>query len=321
MVYHSFIKTPLRINVIVILISLLQFGCVAEPSPLNIGTNIWPGYEPLYLAREQRLFTEQQIHMVEYTSASQVLNAYRNGIIDAAALTLDEVFSLQAEGLDPRIVLVLDISTGGDAILGRPGFSNFKQLRGKRVGVENSALGAYFLSRALELNSMNEQDIHIIPIEHHQHHAYFNSNKVDAVVSFEPVRSTLLQEGATVLFDSSMLANEIVDVLVVDGKTYDRHRDQLDLLEGAWYQAIKQVKSRDPVAMEIINRRLQLQPASLIKAFDGLLLPEQKLNQQLLGGPQPGLLATTEKLAEVMQSKQLVSGNLNPASLFTALKK
>jgi len=74
------------------------------------------------------------------------LNAYRNGIIDAAALTMDEVFTLQSEGLAPKIVLVLDISKGGDAILGRPGITTFKQLQGRRVGVENTALGPTFLA-------------------------------------------------------------------------------------------------------------------------------------------------------------------------------
>ena len=296
-------------------------GCVPEPTPLNLGTNIWPGYEPLYLAREQGLFTEQQIHLVEYTSASQVLNAYRNGIIDAAALTLDEVFTLQSEGLDPKIVLVLDISKGGDAILGRPGLTSFKQLQGKRVGVENTALGAYFLSRALQINNMDENDIHIVPIEHHQHIAYFNSNKIDAVVSFEPVCSTLQQQGATRLFDSTMLDNEIVDVLVVDDRAYAEHRQQLQNLQEAWYQAIDQVKAYDPVAMEIINRRLQLDKPSLLKSYEGLLLPGRDLNHQLIAGPQPSLLAASEKLAQTMLSKKLVQGSLNPAGLFTQLKK
>ncbi|MDH5359319.1 MAG: ABC transporter substrate-binding protein [Gammaproteobacteria bacterium] len=321
MLFTPAIQMRTRLTGLLFIIGLTLPGCVQEPAPLNLGTNIWPGYEPLYLAREQELFSEQQIHLVEYTSASQVLNAYRNGIIDAAALTMDEVFTLQSEGLAPKILLVLDISKGGDAILGHSGITTFKQLQGKRVGVENTALGAYFLSRALQKNDMDEDDIQIVPIEHHQHIAYFNSHKVDAVVSFEPVCSTLKQQGATVLFDSSMLDNEIVDVLVIDNRAYATHQQQFQSLKDAWYRAIEQVKARDPVAMKIINRRLQLDKSSLLSSYDGLLLPDRALNHQLISGPQPGLLATSEKLAHTMLSKKLVQGTLNPADLFTDMKK
>lgn len=314
-----YIPTPWAISwklVISLLVSLSLFGCSQNQLPLRIGTNIWPGYEPLYLAREQGLLNGHQIHLVEYTSASQVLDAFRNGIIGSAALTLDEVLTLQAEGLEPKIVVVLDISTGGDAILAQPGIKNFRQLRGKRVGVENTALGAYFLSRALQLNGMSEKDINIVPIELHQHVPYFRNQLVDAVVSFDPARAHLLQLGAKILFDSSMIANEIVDVLVINNKIYNDHQQQLDVLIDAWYQSIEQVKTNDAKALAIINRRLQLDQASLLKAYDGLMLPDRKLNSRLIHGKQPALRSTVDLLAHTMQTNKLLSGPVNPASLF-----
>lgn len=317
MFYKSRAWTLVWLAVIPLLASLVLLSCSQSQTPLSIGTNIWPGYEPLYLAREQGLINDNEIHLVEYTSASQVLNAFRNGIIDAAALTLDEVLTLQSEGLEPKIVLVLDISTGGDAILARADIKDFKQLRGKRVGVENTALGAYFLSRALQLNGMSEQDISIVPIELHQHLPYFRNQQVDAVVTFDPARAHLLQQGASVLFDSSMIPNEIVDVLVINSKVYQDHQKQLNTLIDAWYQSIEQVKARDEESMAIINRRLQLDPSSLLKAYDGLMLPDRKLNSHLIHGRQPALRSTADLLAHTMQTSKLLTGTVHPASLFT----
>lgn len=310
------VRKPLGKVGLLLFIALPLLGCNQDKSPLSIGTNIWPGYEPLYLAREYGLLNKQQIHLVEYTSASQVMNAFRNGIIDSAALTLDEVLSLQSEGLDPKIVLVLDISTGGDAILARPDIQDFKQLKGKRVGVENTALGSYFLNRALQLNGMTDQDINIVPIELHQHIPYFNDNRVDAVVTFEPARTKLTQQGARVLFNSSMIPNEIVDVLVINPDSYDEHRHQLEDLIVAWYQAIALVKAEDAEALGIINRRLQLDELSLLKAYEGLVLPSSDLNQKLIQGSKPELLQTAEQLARTMQAEKLVEGSLDPARLF-----
>lgn len=310
------VRKPLGKVGLLLFIALPLLGCNQDKSPLRIGTNIWPGYEPLYLAREYGLLHKQQIHLVEYTSASQVMNAFRNGIIDSAALTLDEVLSLQSEGLDPKIVLVMDISTGGDAILAGPDTQDFKQLKGKRVGVENTALGSYFLNRALQLNGMTEQDINIVPIELHQHIPYFNDNRIDAVVTFEPARTKLTQQGARVLFDSSMIPNEIVDVLVINPDSYKEHRHQLEHLIAAWYQATALVKAEDTKALEIINRRLQLDELSLLKAYEGLVLPNSDLSQKLIYGSKPELLQTAEQLARTMQAGKLVEGPLDPTRLF-----
>lgn len=104
-----------------LLIPFLVTACLSPPpSPVKLGTNLWPGYEPLYLAREQGYLSGDSVALVELLSASEVMRAYRNGAIDAAALTLDEVISLREAGLRPVIVQVADISNGADVILARP---------------------------------------------------------------------------------------------------------------------------------------------------------------------------------------------------------
>lgn len=67
-------------------------GCSREsPEPLRVGTNVRPVYEPLYLARELGYFGSAAVHLVKFTSTSQVIHAYCNKVIEAAAMTLDEV--------------------------------------------------------------------------------------------------------------------------------------------------------------------------------------------------------------------------------------
>lgn len=119
-------------------------------SPLRLGTNVWPGYEPLYLARDLGYFDTTAVTLVEYLSASEVIRAFRNQALEAAALTLDESLLLLQHNIPVQVVLVTDISHGGDVVLGAPDISPFTALVGKRVGVEASALGAYVISRALE---------------------------------------------------------------------------------------------------------------------------------------------------------------------------
>jgi len=81
--------------------------------PIRIGTNVWPGYEPLYLARDIGLYDKAKVQLVEYPSASGVIRALKSRSIEAAALTLDEVLVLLQHKIPVRVVLVMDISVGG----------------------------------------------------------------------------------------------------------------------------------------------------------------------------------------------------------------
>jgi len=80
------------------------------------------------------------VQLVEYPSASEVLRAFRNQAIDGMVISMDELFGLVAEGLQPRVILVVDVSHGADAVVARPGVLSMKDLKGKRVAVESGAL-------------------------------------------------------------------------------------------------------------------------------------------------------------------------------------
>ena len=167
--------------------------------PLKVATNLWPGYEPLYLAQYLGVF-HQDIEVIQLSSATEVMPAMAHGNLDAAALTLDEVISLRAGGLDIEPILVLDYSRGGDAIVTLQ--PKRDSLVGMRVGVENTALGAIVLSEALNQAGLTFDDVVIINVSPDEHEKALLQEKLDAVVTFEPVRTRLLRQGAKVLFDT-----------------------------------------------------------------------------------------------------------------------
>src|SRR5574337_1422892 len=164
-------------------------GCVREPeSVLRIGTNVWIGSEPLYLARELGRLDAASVQLVEYPSASEVLRAYRNEAIDGMVISLDELFGLAADGLQPRIVLVVDVSAGADVVVGRRGMRTMRDLKGRAVAVESSALGAFVLSRALALNAMQASDVNVVHLESNEQPEAFAKGQVDGAVTFDPYR-------------------------------------------------------------------------------------------------------------------------------------
>src|SRR6476646_3236684 len=115
-----------------LVLSLALSGCMREPeAALRIGTNVWIGSEPLYLARDLGRLDSDHVQLVEYPSASEVLRAFRNQAIDGMVISLDELIGLAADGLQPRIVLVVDVSNGADVVVGRAGMRSMHDLKGR----------------------------------------------------------------------------------------------------------------------------------------------------------------------------------------------
>ncbi len=290
---------------LVVILGVIVACSPSPPQPLHIGTNVWPGYEPLYLARELGYFDDQPVHLVEHAAATEVIRAFRNGIIEAAALTLDEVLLLAQHGQNPRIVLVMDFSQGGDTLIAQTAISKLDDLRGRRIGVENTALGAYMLKRTLDHAGLEHTDVDIVSLPVDKHQRAFLSGQVDAVVTFEPVRSKLLKQGAVELFDSSRIPGEIVDVLVVREAYLNRQPKVVEAMLEGWFKALGYYDSDATASAAIMARRQGMSAEEFLDSLDGLHIPSLQENLEQLNGPSPALHTTASRLQRVMLDHNL----------------
>jgi NitT/TauT family transport system substrate-binding protein len=290
-------------------------GCMQEPAkPLHIATNVWPGYEPLYLARSLGYLSETSVRLHEMSNSSDVIKAFRNREIDVAALTLDETLLLLQDGIDARIFLVMDISNGADVVMARPGIGDIKGLKGKRVGVESFATGAYMLSRALDKGGLDLRDILVVPVSLEAHEEAYLSGKVDAVVTFEPVRTRLLAKGAHIIFDSGKIPNEIFDVLVVRSDTCSSNSKELHHLEDGWYKALAYLKANPTDAWRRMAKLEGVSETQFQDSLKGLIIPDKSENQRLLSG---AILPPARRLADVLLQAKLLQKPVDPATLIS----
>ncbi len=301
------------------IITLLLVACNSQENspPMRIGTNIWAGYEPLYLARSLHYFSEDKVRLVENSSTSQSLRLYLNDHLDAAALTLDEVLLLQQRGGKPCVVLVMDISDGADVIIAKPEIKSLADLKGKRIGVENTAVGAYTLARALQLANISLDEIQIVSLEVDEHAQSFLADTVDAVVTFEPVRTQLLSTNANQIFDSSQIPNEIVDVLVVHQDYVQKYPEQVKNVLDNWFKALSFFAENPAEAATHMAPRMRLPASEVSSMYEGLVLPTQMQNRQLLGIDQANapLRVTAEKLNQIMLKQKLLSRSVEVDNL------
>ena len=173
---------------------ILLSGCsINKDKSIRLGMNTWPGYEPFILAKELNYLSEN-VYISRLDSATDVVKSFKSDIIDIACLTLDEAIVLQHNSNDDiTIIATIDFSAGGDAIIANKTIKNMADLKGKKVGVESSALGAFMISRAVDLTpNLEINDIRIIDVGYEHHMEKFINKDIDAVVTFEPVKTKLL---------------------------------------------------------------------------------------------------------------------------------
>jgi NitT/TauT family transport system substrate-binding protein len=302
---------------IVLLVAFLLAGtsCTRETPPMRIGTNVWPGYEPIWLAAKMKYF-DGAVRPVAYPTTSDTAAAFRDRQLDAAAVTLDEALALAQFDPDFSVVLIVDVSLGADVVIGRSAMGSLKDLRGRRVGVETTAVCMYLLSRALQTVKLTMKDVQLVHTNANEAENALQSGSIDAVVTYEPMKTRLLKKGATLLFDSSRVPNEILDVVIVRREFLRNHPRTVSAFITGWFKAQAYLQEHPSDAAENMKERMQLSAEETLASFDGLKLPDREENRKLLLGSPPPLLDAALKLRDVMLEQRLLFKKVNPSQLF-----
>lgn len=284
------------------LLALLASASACRQAPrgaLRLGSHTWPGYELLFLARELGHWSDGAVHLVEMPSASSSLRGLGTQSLDAAGLTLDEVLSARARGLDLRVVAVLDVSVGADVVLARTGLGSVSALKGRRVGVESSAVGAVMLDAMLSRSGMRVSDVQIVPLAADQHEVAWREERVDALVTYDPMAGRLLAGGAQPLFSSAEVPGYIVDVLAVRAEVLAERAAQIRAALVGHFGALAALREAPRRHLGFLASRLGLSPAELEASLGRLELPGVADNQAWL---RPGgrLRDSAERLRQVM---------------------
>ncbi len=297
---------PILRAVLILTVALFFSACEQQSREiLKVGISPWPGYEPLALASEKGFFQDTPVRIIRFATPTESYRALRDGIIDVAAFTADEVFHYAEVRDKPRIFLILDISNGADAIVAKKEIKTIDDLKGKRLGVEGSALGDYVIQRALDFSKdgLEASQIQFKPVEINIQEKAFLNDEIDAAVTYEPSKSLLIKAGAHVLFDSSQIPYEIVDVLVTNDKTIEERSSDLENLAKGWFKSLHYINSNYKQMMLKMSQSEETTVEEFQKGYEDLIIPTKDENLKMLG-EEGSLQKPMKRLAEMMLAKK-----------------
>ena len=280
------------------LVTPLVGACSAPVSPMRVGSIVFPGYEGLFLAREYGYLDTHRVRLVEMLANTDTLRSLAVDQLEAAAMTLDELMTARADGVDLRAVLVFDVSDGADVVLAKPPVT-LQSLKGRRVAVEDGAMGAVMLSALLKAAGLQPADIVKVPMTLDRSEEVFAQSKVDAVVTAEPWAARIEKKGAARIFDSTAIPGRIVDVLAVRAAALQTHASALRYLLDGYFAAKAQQQQAPQRANELMSARLQTPAADVTALYRGLRLPGLAENRAMLS-PGGVVDSTARELQKVM---------------------
>ncbi len=290
--------------VLLVCTMFLLSGCFDGNKPLRLGTSPWVGYEGIYQAKEFG-WIDERVQLVEGRLASDTFKRLMQNEIDAATMTIDDVIIARSKGIDLTIVAVLDISSGSDIILSKTPIKNLKELKGKRIALDNAALGALLLTKILDKAEVSEKDIQLLYIPPYSQSQPWEEGQIDIAITYEPYASKLLGKGAHYLASTHDFPETIFDVLAVRTDKIKGREETIQHLVDGHFKALEYLHINYQDIVYRIASREQITPDDVKRTLGGVILPSQAANRMYLSSNSP-LMKSMRELNRLMHKKQFI---------------
>lgn len=245
-------------GIILVLVFAVAFFCpsVQAADTFKIAWSHYTGWEPWEYARESGILKKWadkygiEIELTLINDYVESINLYTSGGFEGCVMTNMDALTLPAVGgVDSTALIIGDFSNGNDGVVAKNAQS-LAELKGRDIKLVELSVSHYLLVRGLDKNGMSERDVSLMNTSDSDIAAVFASDPEGAVVTWNPpLMNCRNVKGAKLLFDSSQIPGEIIDLMVVRTDTPDSLKKAL---VGAWYETMALMTAKSKEAKEAI---------------------------------------------------------------------
>jgi len=233
-----------------------------EPSPKEIpadpnveylvAKSVYTGWAPWWYVEESGIKAKWEakygikVTFKQFDYVPSIL-AYGStkGDVHACVMTNMDALAMPAlGGIDSEVIIVGDYSNGNDGIVARQ-ISKVSELGGHKVSLVDGSVSIYLVYRALMLegNGLKVSDVAFENIQFDSQIRSIYTNNLDKIAAtWNPIIMGIMQEpNSKLLFDSSRIPGEILDLMVVRASAPTALKKAL---VGMWYDAMMDMTAR-----------------------------------------------------------------------------
>ncbi len=223
----------------------LGLATALQAETLKIGYSDWPGFTILEVAKQKGWFKEAGVDVdLVWFDYLPSLDAFAAGKVDAVTAVATDALVNGASGAKSKLIALLDFSEGSDMIIGAPGVTSIKDLKGKKVGVELTLVEHLLLLKALKANGMKPSDVTLVKTTTNDTPQVLASGKVAAIGAWYPVSGQALKQvpGSKALFTSADAKGLIYDTLAVNPVSYAKNKEDWAKVVSIYYKCVDYLK-------------------------------------------------------------------------------
>jgi NitT/TauT family transport system substrate-binding protein len=223
-----------------------QAAMAAERTNFKVAWSIYVGWMPWDYAQQSGILKKWadkygiKIELTQINDYVESINQYTAGQFDACVMTNMDMLTIPAAGgVDSTALIMGDFSNGNDGVVLKGKGKKLADIKGQKVNLVELSVSHYLLARALESAKLSERDITVVNTSDADIVGAFAAKDTTATVTWKPQLSEILANpNAQLVFDSSKIPGEIMDLMVVNTQTLKANPKLGKALIGAWYETV-----------------------------------------------------------------------------------
>jgi NitT/TauT family transport system substrate-binding protein len=240
------------------LLALMPAAQAAEKKSFKIAWSIYVGWMPWDYAAQSGILKKWadkygiSIQLTQINDYVESINQYTAGGFDGCVMTNMDMLTIPAAGgVDSTAFIIGDFSNGNDGVVLKGKGKALANIKGLPVNLVELSVSHYLLARALETVSMQERDIKVVNTSDADIVGAYAAADTKAVVTWKPQLSEVVAaKDAQLVFDSSKIPGEIIDLMVVNTATLKDNPKLAKALVGAWFETLQLMAAKHPKALE-----------------------------------------------------------------------
>lgn len=225
--------------------------------PLKIGIVVYPGYAPLFVAKEKGFFEKEGVNaeIVVINDFNQLISSIASGNVQMLISTADYTPVVRHAGVDVKEILVADIGYGADGLVVKNDIATIADLKGRQVYLSIGSPSHFLFRYMAEQEGLSAGDIELIQMEPDQVGAAFAAGQIDYGMTWEPWLSKASErEDGKVLITSKAKPGIITDTFVVRADALQARKEDVRAVVRAWFDAVEFLDTNPDEANAIMSK-------------------------------------------------------------------
>lgn len=203
-----------------------------------------------------------------YLAGPPMIEAFAGNRADFANTGDMPPVSARSAGVDIKIVSRAGYTPAGNALLIRPDspYKAVQDLKGKKIAVQVGSSAHHYLILLLKKNGLSTSDVNIVNLPATDHQTALETGNVDAVATWEPWSSVLVNTNAgKILEDSSNGVKRYVAVFLARNEFAQKYPDITERFLKVNEKAAAFMREHPDEALELISKESKLPVPALTK--------------------------------------------------------